>query len=171
MLAPLNKQPTGLLRLLGLSGPDGPATLSDVVTGTVDLLPWYLTALGVVNVATNTPTAGIGGFVTVATVPANQRWLLTGLHCRAQVNNVGHELQISCGTQTANTTALLLHGEPSPRILWTAGNEFAGANGIDSPLKWVLLGPGDALGPFYHVVRGAAQGTTFTTYRYASFQL
>jgi hypothetical protein len=171
MLAPLNKQPTGLLRLLGLSGPDSPNVLSDTVQGELDLMPWYLAALDASVVATNVPAAGIGGMVTVATVPATQRWILTGFHCRAQVNNVGHELQLSCATLTTVANAILLHGEPSPRVLWTAGNEFVGANGIDKRQDYVLLGPGDQLGPFYHVVRGAAQGTTFTTYRYAAFSL
>jgi len=171
MLAPLNKQPTGLLRLLGLSGPDAPQVLSDIVAGQVDLLPWYLASLDVSQVAQTTPTGGIGGMQTAATVPANQRWILTGLHCRQQVNNVGHDIQLSCATLGTLTNSILLHGEASPRVVWVAGNEFAGARGIDKRQDWVLLGPGDQLGPFYHVVRGAAQGTCFTTYRYFSFQL
>lgn len=164
---PLNKLPSGLLRFLGVSGPDAPNRLLDSVQGTIDLFNWWAQAI---EYTQNTTVALLGGGYHLAyTVPAGQRWIVTGFNCRQGLSGAGQIVQLTCAHREFVTGNIILVGETGARTVWTAGSLFATATGISIRGEYLVLGPGDDLGAFANETGAGGMVACNVTLRLASF--
>lgn len=136
----VNRQPTQLMRLLGLSGPDAPNRLAELISGTIDLTQWLFEATASALTATLTPgVAALGNQTASFTVPAGQRWAVTRLVTSATLaaahtyqfgvyqGYAGGQPTFACGTPSGIFTgpAFVLHDALGPAlIIGNPGDQF-----------------------------------------------
>lgn len=161
----VNRNPTALLRFLGLSGPDAPNRLNDAVDGTVDLLPWWAFSSEQSVIGTFTPGVAVLGFFAVNVVPAGQRWYISQFSINSSVA-AAHQYQLVCAYDELATSAIHLVGEVGP-LVNALGR--VPAIGISSRKDFVILSPSDRIGCFVSTNVGAAPAAVFVNYKYAVF--
>lgn len=165
----INKSPIQLLRFLGISGPDSPNRLLDLVQGTVDLLPWWINSLTQGRATSITPASGALSFLNFPAastlVPADQRWLVTALSINAPVSVAAHTLQVR-GAWVDNTTGagVLAVGEAGALGTFPSNIVVDGLRG-----ETLLLSPGDRLGCILEFNTGATPAAIGLNFRYAAF--
>lgn len=167
---PVFRNPSQLLRYLGLSGPDAPNRVNDYIQGQLNLLPWWLAAAEQNLSVTFTPGAGVTGFLSAgaaAVVPLNQRWIVSNFTAGNAANAAAHSLGYTCG-----------YLQSTPQVGFALGNrgQFAAleAGAVDgfagtARNSWLLLGPADVFGVWIHNNVGAAPALMSTSIRYSSF--
>jgi hypothetical protein len=162
---PVNKNPSHLLRLLGLSGPDAPNSARDDITGGVDLLPWWAAAQEQTLNATITPGAAVLGFFGGITVPAGQRWLVTRQSAFG-ATVAGNTYVLVCAHQQLINPAVFMVGQVSNKAVFPG---FAVAPGLQYRTEWILAAPTDVLGVFVVENVGAAPAAITFSASFLSF--
>lgn len=164
---PVIRNPTHLLRFLGLSGPDAPDRVAEMIQCDINLLPWLLSPLEQTLNTSVTPGVGVVGLLTTvaATVPANQRWLVTG-HTVFSTLAAAHTYRVAAGYQQNGLSFKLGLAQAAVALEAATVDGFAG-RGRDG---WLLLAPGDALGVMVESNTGAAPSAILCNFRFTAFQ-
>lgn len=153
----VNRNPGQLLRFLGLSGPDAPNRVNDLIQGTVDLLPWWLYASAQSIQNQIAIGAGVLGFLTgnAITCPANQRWIISAHSCRRAALGAGNSIKVACAWQPGGgATQTHILGQFSSFVATEAPavDGFMGSG----PAAYYFLNPGDQAGIYVVQNIGAA---------------
>lgn len=166
---PVYRNPSQLLRFLGLSGPDAPNRVADQISGDVNLLPWWLLANEQIGSAQAAPAAAAVGLLVAAslTVPADQRWIITTFTVSTAPIAAAHTLRLAGGFSQGGFLFVV-----GPNYSFVAGEQgfvdaFAG-RGRDA---WWTLGPGESIGPVVVGNTGAAPGNVTLRIKYVSYPL
>jgi len=165
-LFPVNRYPTALLRFLGLTGPDAPSRVEEMIRGQVDLLYWWLEANAVVGTQLVTPGVGGTGFPTLTTVPATQRWLLIDLTIGSAALPAAHTLEVVGCTRRGSPLTVFVVGDAQVAVVGgIMGLDcFAGVN-----RPCILLNPGEQVGAYVRQNTGATPPQLTVNYRYVPF--
>jgi len=165
---PVNKNPGQLLRFLGLSGPDAPNRVMDLIQGNVDLLPWWMLANEQTGSAQATPAAGATGLSATLTVPANQRWLLTRFTISTAQLVAGHTYSLVGVIQGIGGFSFPVGQSINVAALAFGYQDCFMGNGRTA---WELANPGDDIGVNVIATVGATPAETRLRIRYVSFPL
>lgn len=138
----IQRVPAGFTELLGVRAQELPSELVSELRGTVEMVPFYLSRLGLssasgVNAATSLP-----GHIATVTVPLGQVWWLVAAQGILQATTVGDQVTLSIGITADGFQCRAVQGDaaalnvainatarltvdmlaPTPIVL-TAGNE------------------------------------------------
>jgi len=162
----VNRNPSQLLRFLGLSGPDAPNRVADVVVGGVPLLPWWLLANEQVGVASAAPGVGFVGLLTTAslTVPADQRWIITAFSV-STVLAAAHTIKLM-GAFSMEGFSFAVGVAQAFVALEAANVDAFNGRGRDA---WWTLKPGEIVGPFIAGNTGAAPAAVNLRIKFVSY--
>lgn len=149
---PVNKQPTQLLRMLGISGPDAPNRLRDQIDGSLDLLPWILDSYANDQQFTTVPGAAVPGSIAMATVPASQIWCVTRFSLQSGALAAGQTYQYG-GAQLVGSTGTTLYLVGPASAVQTGINAACGVECL-VPGDYLLLRPGDQLHVYLYQIIG-----------------
>ena len=163
----VNRQPSQLLRFLGISGADAPNRVADVVQGTVDLLPWWAYGSEQGVQATITYATLVTGFLSLATlnVPDDARWLVTMLSCRT-APGAGNTIAAGVGLNDVDANHFYAFGPQTVAVV----NPGLGAIGVlDGRPNYLLIGQRWKIGGWVSQHTGASSSSVIITARFIQF--
>lgn len=167
---PVFRNPSQLLRFLGLSGPDAPDRVNDGIQGSMDLLPWWLAASEQNLSVIVTPGVGALGLQTAAAtiVPKDQRWIITSFSITTATLPVAHTYRITPGVFLGGLQALVFGvGQAASAI---AGEQII-VDAFEGKARgsWLLLQPFDNVGAFINNNVGATPAVVTLNIRFTTF--
>lgn len=162
MPLPINRVPPGLLSLLDTkSGGVNPLVLSDELSGSLELLPFYAAATGQQYNGDSVAAAAVGQLAPLGAgdnmrVPASQLWVVPFFNVRSGAVLAGGNCNV----------CLCVYNTSLGSLIWSSPNQafVAGERVCIGTDRTLVLGPGYGLGIHISGMTAAAQVFQFNAY-------